>query len=200
MACNSLFCTRIGFQFSLICDINKWQVALECASWIGQPKSRDGYSFCHIFLAFASTLEEAGLLLRQAALATLMNGKWCLPMWYENSTFHVCLIIEELESALTKIMWCHSLIWQACKTTSSLCRLEVSWLPFRSKAFIESDVRQKSFDSLLFFKWMNAIVKFLAAILGNTLVIQQNIVIIKQKGKKPKKISFFKMFRFLFEL
>jgi len=79
--------------------------------------------FLSHFLSFCKfpTVEDAGRLLRQALLTPLMNGKWCLTMWYENSTFHVCLIIEELESALTKIMWCHSLIWQACKTTSSLC-------------------------------------------------------------------------------
>lgn len=50
---------------------------------------------------------------------------------------------------------------------------------------------------------MNAIVKFLAAILGNTLVIQQNIMIIKQKGKKTpersaslKSLDFFLRFSF----
>lgn len=48
---------------------------------------------------------------------------------------------------------------------------------------------------------MNAIVKLLAAILGNTLVIQQNILIIKQKGKNEK-INFITKFRlfFFFEL
>jgi len=44
---------------------------------------------------------------------------------------------------------------------------------------------------------MNAIVKLLAAILGNTLVIQQNILIIKQKGKNEK-TNFITKFRFSF--